>query len=93
MAESCDLIHLFGGNSTSTYTAHYKWNGISWVEDTKLPYNFGYADAIVYDNEIHISYQTYPLGGTFGNHHKDNLPLHISHSWQHPLAKAIRTSH
>ena len=50
-------IHILGGNGKRT--AHYKWNGKSWVQVSTLPYNFEHGGCVVYNNEIHI------LGTTF----------------------------
>ena len=45
-------IHLLGGYSNNT--AHYKWDGSSWVSASTLPYPFYGGGAIVYNDEIHI---------------------------------------
>ena len=60
-------FHILGGGNT---TAHYKWDGSSWVKVSTLPYNFLQGSAVVYNNEIHIlgsnssSYYTSHCNGT-----------------------------
>lgn len=70
-------IHILGSNESSSYTKHYKWNGISWVSVSTLPYNFRFGSAVVLDGEIHI------LGSadnefTYKNHYKWNGSSWIS---------------
>ena len=59
-----DEIHILGGYSSSCYTAHYKFDGVSWKKVSTLPYDFYNGLAVVYNNEIHI------LGGNSKNHYK-----------------------
>ena len=64
-----DNIHILGSNSSSYYTAHYKYNGSSWSKVSTLPFAFYRGSAVVYNNEIHIL-------GTYGDddtaHYKYN---------------------
>lgn len=57
-----DEIHVLGGNNSSTYTRHTKWDATnsSWVTVSTLPYQFRSGCAVVLNDEIHIlgSYQT-----------------------------------
>lgn len=57
-----DEIHVLGGNNSSTYTRHTKWDATNsnWVTVSTLPYQFRSGCAIVLNDEIHIlgSYQT-----------------------------------
>ena len=57
-----DEIHVLGGNNSSTYTRHMKWDATnsSWVTVSTLPYQFRSGCAVVLNDEIHIlgSYQT-----------------------------------
>ena len=54
-------IHILGGNDSSTYTKHYKYDGTSWTEVGTLHYEFRTGGAVVYNNEIHI------LGSNYGD--------------------------
>ena len=48
-------IHILGGGNNSTeYTKHYKFDGSDWVEVSTLPYELNAGSAVVYNNEIHI---------------------------------------
>ena len=55
-------VHVLGGNSSTTYTRHLKWDATNsaWVTVSALPYNFRGGCAVVVNDEIHIlgSYQT-----------------------------------
>ena len=51
-------IHILGteyrsGGSTA-YTGHYAFDGVSWSENSNVPYACPAGAAVVYDNKIHI---------------------------------------
>ena len=55
-------VHALGGNSSSSYTQHIKWDDTNstWVTVSALPYQFRSGCAVILNDEIHIlgSYQT-----------------------------------
>lgn len=55
-------VHALGGNSSSSYTQHIKWDDTNstWVTVSTLPYQFRSGCAVILNDEIHIlgSYQT-----------------------------------
>lgn len=46
-------IHILGSNN-SPMNLHYKWNGVSWEQVSTTPVSFYHANAVVYDDSIHV---------------------------------------
>ena len=77
-------VHALGGNSSSSYTQHIKWDDTNstWVTVSTLPYKFRSGCAVILNDEIHIlgSYQTtnktehYKWNATDGWVSVDTLP-------------------
>lgn len=55
-------VHVLGGNISSSYTQHIKWDDTNsaWVTVSTLPYQFRSGCAVILNDEIHIlgSYRT-----------------------------------
>lgn len=61
---------------------HYKWDGSSWTKVSTTPFNFGFSEIVVKDNEIHVL-----GGGAYSRKHYkwngrswtalNDLPIHL----------------
>ena len=79
-------IHILGG--IGGRTAHYKYNGSSWVSVSTIPSSVTCGSAVVYNNEIHI------LGGIgdYTRHYKYNGSSWVSVStipYGHSFGSAV----
>ena len=47
-------IHILGSGASGNYREHYKWNGQSWTDVSRVPYVFYQGSAVVYNGDIHL---------------------------------------
>ena len=66
-------LHILGSVSSGCQTAHYKYNGTSWIRESTLPYEFYYGGAVVHKNIINILGGT----GTYKYHYAIQKPIYI----------------
>ena len=65
-------IHIFGEDDNPS-TKHYSWDGVQWIEEDPLPYQFFKGSAVVYHNRIHV------IGGRYPSSYDPEWERHENH--------------